>query len=361
MYDEKKGEHLFILYDQENELTRLLARGYRAFIDSHHLNDQQATFLNFTDDTPDSILCRLWALKAHDSVILIQSQQFRLNDYRIRLELFKRSIRSIEHVHLQIIAPEEYDPYVAALAFSPKEYGALAYTLKEVVDKADKIVVECQGGERCEYTPTADGESCMQPCKLNIGDYRFMGQVGGTYPIGEVFTEARSLSSVNGVLPIFGYPSLQKKLVMLEEPIHLHIVNGVLQFDLNASPPIIPLHATPDFIELLSIIQAGEGEIVIREFGMGLNRGMSRTRTVADIFAFERQHGLHISLGKKHNVFKVDGIKGKQTTFHIDVFVDVNTIACDGKNIFENNEWTVEINKNYRGEPLTNEQNEEKE
>lgn len=346
MYSASKGEHLFVLYDQNNELTRLLARAYRRFIDDHQLTAAQATFLNFHDDTPDAILARLWSLKAHDSVILIQSQQFRLSDYRIRLELFKRSIRSIEHVHLEIIAPAEYAPYVAALAFSPKEYGALAYTLKDIVDRAEEIVVESRDGSRCVYS------AGMQECKLNIGDYRHMAQVGGTYPIGEVFSESKQLAGVNGRMTLFGYPSLAKQLVLVDPPIRIEFREGVLQFDPTADPPILPEHATPEFLDLLGLIRSGEGEISLREFGMGLNRGMSRERTVADIFAFERQHGLHISLGKKHNVFKADGIKGKQTTFHIDVFVDCKTITCDGVKLFDNDEWTSERRFDFQGNPL---------
>jgi aminopeptidase len=185
-----------------------------------------------------------------------------------------------------------------------------------------------------------------------IGDYRNMPQVGGTYPIGEVFSESKHLKGVNGCMTIFGYPSLQKQLVLVDEPMRLEFKQGVLQFSPDSSPPILPLHSTPEFTELLHLIRSGEGEISLREFGMGLNRGMSRERTVADIFAFERQHGLHISLGKKHNVFKADGIKGKQTTFHIDVFVDVHRILVDGVAIFENNEWTSERRFDFQGNPL---------
>jgi hypothetical protein len=35
---------------------------------------------------------------------------------------------------------------------------------------------------------------------------------------------------------------------------------------------------------------------------------------------------VHISLGKKHNVYKSDAIKAKQIRFHIDVFIDVKSI-----------------------------------
>jgi hypothetical protein len=63
---------------------------------------------------------------------------------------------------------------------------------------------------------------------------------------------------------------------------------------------------------------------------------MGKSALVTDIFAFERQHGMHISLGKKHNVYKIGAIKAKQTRFHIDVktitILDDNTeLYGDGK------------------------------
>lgn len=36
---------------------------------------------------------------------------------------------------------------------------------------------------------------------------------------------------------------------------------------------------------------------------------MSKNKPVNDMTAFERQAGLHLSLGKKHNVFKKPGMK----------------------------------------------------
>jgi hypothetical protein len=98
-------------------------------------------FTNFNHHTADDILAHLATLKAHDCVILVQSQQFRLNEYRLRLELFKRSIKTIEHVHLNIINSEEYGNYVESLAFSPVRYRDLALRLKKKLDKCQHVLV----------------------------------------------------------------------------------------------------------------------------------------------------------------------------------------------------------------------------
>jgi hypothetical protein len=77
------------------------------------------------------------------------------------------------------------------------------------------------------------------------------------------------------------------------------------------------------------MVQTVEGEICVREFGLGLNRAMGRHRPVSDVTAFERQLGLHMSLGKKHTVYKKPEIAIKKSRFHIDLFIDVERIALD--------------------------------
>jgi len=131
------SERLYILYDEDVELTQIITAAYGDMINEH----SNIEFTNFNHHTPDDILAHLMTLKAHDCVILIQSQQFRLNEYRLRLELFKRNIKTIEHVHLNIIKPDEYQNYVESLAFSPVNYRDLALRIKAKVDKCQHILV----------------------------------------------------------------------------------------------------------------------------------------------------------------------------------------------------------------------------
>jgi hypothetical protein len=131
------SERLYILYDEDVELTQIITAAYGDMINEH----SNIEFTNFNHHTADDILGHLMTLKAHDCVILIQSQQFRLNEYRLRLELFKRNIKTIEHVHLNIIKPDEYQNYVESLAFSPVNYRDLALRIKAKVDKCQHILV----------------------------------------------------------------------------------------------------------------------------------------------------------------------------------------------------------------------------
>jgi hypothetical protein len=131
------SERLYILYDEDVELTQIITAAYGDMINEH----SNIEFTNFNHHTADDILAHLATLKAHDCVILVQSQQFRLNEYRLRLELFKRNIKTIEHVHLNIIKSDEYQNYIESLAFSPVNYRDLALRIKAKVDKCQHILV----------------------------------------------------------------------------------------------------------------------------------------------------------------------------------------------------------------------------
>lgn len=51
--------------------------------------------------------------------------------------------------------------------------------------------------------------------KLNLGDYTDMHNVGGTFPVGEVFTEPQDLTSVNGTAKSTAISSSNQKLMAL--------------------------------------------------------------------------------------------------------------------------------------------------
>jgi hypothetical protein len=74
---------------------------------------------------------------------------------------------------------------------------------------------------------------------------------------------------------------------------------------------------------------------------LGLNARIGKPPIlVNDLTAFERQQGLHLSLGKKHNVFKKPQIQGKLARFHIDMFVEYEQMEIDGKKRIEVNNQT---------------------
>ena len=122
--------------------------------------------------------------------------------------------------------------------------------------------------------------------KLNIGDYSQMLNIGGQFPIGEVFTEAQDLEAVNGRVRIFVFGDTSFSVNKLENPITLVVAKGRV---------IDALDSTAEFDKVLAAITQDEGEVWLRELGFGMNRAFSRERTVTDIGTYERMCGIHLS------------------------------------------------------------------
>jgi hypothetical protein len=69
---------------------------------------------------------------------------------------------------------------------------------------------------------------------------------------------------------------------------------------------------------------------------------MGRYKPVMDVTAFERQVGMHVSMGKKHTVYGKEGLSKRKTRFHIDLFVDLESITCDGTPVWEGDKFVLE-------------------
>lgn len=303
-----------VVFDERTPLSRHITDAYRAAV-------PEAAFLDFDAATPEAVLEEIGRLAASDLVVLIQSSNFQLAAFRFRIELFQRSIAVIEHVHLERSSDEaQMATYVDALAYDPAYYHGLGHALKERIDRASTIVVRC-AGTALTYT------GGMEPTKLNVGDYTGMKNVGGTFPIGEVFSEPKDLAGVNGEALLFAFAGIDH-LVQMHEPFKVRVEGGLL------TAPDAP----PEFAAVLDQIRTEE-EVLVREFGLGLNPAMGPHRTLSDITAFERQLGLHLSLGEKHGIYKKPGFNPKKTHYHIDVFVAAETIEIDGVPVYADGEF----------------------
>jgi hypothetical protein len=305
-----------VVVDLDSPLSRLLAEAYRAAL-------PQATFLVFGERSKEEIFVAFDGLAPGDLVVLVQSMSFRLDEFRIRIELFKRKLKVIEHVHLSRMAPDQEAAYVAGLAHDPNAYRPLGHALKTVLDSAKDVLVECAGTKLVYAT-------AMEPAKLNVGDYAGMENIGGTFPIGEVFTEAKDFAAVNGDALVFAYAK-EDYFVQLVEPFRVSVAQGLL------SAPEAPA----EFQAVLAKIQADEGDVLVREFGLGLNPAFGKARLVNDITAFERQRGVHLSLGAKHTVYSKPGVSKKQSRYHVDIFLDVTRVLADGKPIYQDGDFCV--------------------
>jgi len=308
-----------IVYDTRTDLNRALTEAYRRVV-------PDAQFIDFDSVTPDHVLAAFERLHAGDLVVLVQSTSFRLEAYRIRIELFKRGLKVIEHVHLSRMPGEQGLHYIAALAYDPAYYRGVGHALKARIDGARHGMVDSGNGERLVFA------SPFEAAKLNIGDYSGMHNIGGQFPLGEVFTEAQDLEAVNGRVRVFVFGDTKFLVNRPATPITMIVEKGRVTGVENS---------TPEFDQMLSIIREHEGEVWLRELGFGMNRAFSRECMVNDIGTYERMCGIHLSLGAKHGVYAKPQFKRKDARYHVDVFAVTEGVYLDGQQVYRDGAWAV--------------------
>ncbi len=306
-----------MVFDTQSALSRLLVEGYRVALPN-------AVFLDFDTTTPDEVRAAIDLLLPSDLVVLVQSTSFRLNEFRFRLELFNRKLKAIEHPHLGRMAENEYETYVDALAYDPQYYRVVGPALQRRINAASRVVVSCQGTELIYDTH-------FEPAKPNLGDYAEMKNIGGQFPIGEVFTEPVDFSGVNGKVKLFAFGDEDFRVIVPPTPVTVIIEKGIIVETENA---------TQEFLDVLAKIRAEEA-LWVRELGFGMNRAMTRSRLLADIGSYERMCGIHLSLGQKHTIYAKPGMPKRSSRYHVDVFVDVITVTIDGEIVFKDGSYCV--------------------
>jgi leucyl aminopeptidase (aminopeptidase T) len=308
-----------VIYDLDSPLSSLLTDAYRKALPN-------AMFINFHEMDKENILLQIEALEAGNFVALVQSRSFRLSDFRIRIELFKKHIKVAEHPHLARMSEEnEVNTYVNTLAYDKEYYHHMGHTLKALIEKASSAVI-CSGDEKLIYP------SSFEDAKLNIGDYREMKNVGGQFPIGEVFTELKELTALHGRTKIMAFGDINYKVNIPEHPITIVIENGKL---------VATENSTADFEAVLNLIREEEGLVWVRELGLGLNRALSKENFVSDMGTFERMCGIHLSLGAKHGIYAKEGMKRNSGRFHIDVMIDTKEFSIDEQVVFDGKQWIL--------------------
>lgn len=312
----KPSQAALVVSDTRCDLAVALATAYENCLPS-------AQFIDFDSASPTAILAAIDLLSSGDLVVLIQSTSFRLEAYRIRIELFKRSLKVIEHPHLSRMPGGEALHYIEALAYDPTYYRTVGHALKARIDSAQSGRLE-SGGESLIFAAP------FESAKLNIGDYRQMKNVGGQFPIGEVFTESQDLEAVNGRVRIFIFGDTSFAVNEPEIPITLEITRGRVSavFD-----------STPAFDQVLANIRADEGDIWVRELGFGMNRTFTRETKVSDIGTYERMCGIHLSLGAKHGLYNKPQIRRADARHHVDVFAVTEKVYLDDHLVYQNNAW----------------------
>jgi aminopeptidase len=312
------AQSALVVYDTRCALAAGLAEAYRRCL-------PDAVLIDFDVVAPELVLAAFARLQADDLVVLVQSTNFRLEAYRIRVELFKRGLKVIEHPHLLRMPGEQSLYYIDSLAYDPAYFRGVGNALKARIDKARSGVLD-SGGEQLVFG------SPFEAAKLNTGDYSEMKNVGGQFPIGEVFTEAQDLEAVNGRVRIAVFGDTAFRVNRPPQPITLVVERGRV---------IGAIDSTPDFDQVLANIRADEGEVWLRELGFGMNRAFTRERMVSDIGTYERMCGIHLSLGAKHGVYTKPGIRRAEARYHIDVFAVTESVRLDDVVVYRDGAWVV--------------------
>jgi aminopeptidase len=309
---DKVKEKALVIYDDDDGLTNILTEAYREALPDAH-------FVNFNKSNKEEILSLFSTLSPGDLVVLIQSTNFLLNEFRIRLHLFNNHLKVIEHMHLARNEESMWETYVNSLQYDKDWYPVVAPKIKKMLDEADKLVIS-SGGKELILT------GGLEPAMLNIGDYTGMANIGGTFPIGEVFTEGKIFEKLNGEVYIYAFADKDFN-VQMYEPFLITISEGKIVSVAENAPAL--------FKEILELVKMYERPI-IREIGFGLNKAISKEKPLSDITAFERVLGMHLSLGEKHSIYKKEGMTTNKTKFHIDIFPVVDLVLLDEKIVFKN-------------------------
>ena len=314
-----------VVFDTRCELANILTHAY-----SRCLPDAQ--LIDFDQHTPDAVLTVLSGLAASDLVVLVQSTNFRLEAFRIRVELFKRGLKVIEHPHLSRMVGAEVGYYIDALAYDPVYFRGVGEQLKAIIDQAQYGCLD-SGGDHFPDARLMIG-SAFESAKLNVGDYSGMQNVGGQFPIGEVFTEALDLEAVHGRVRIFAFGDTQYRVNRPAKPITLIVERGQV---------VATEDSTPQFDAVLTNIRADEQVVWLREIGFGLNRAFTKDRAVSDIGSYERMCGVHLSLGAKHGVYGKPNFKRGDGKYHIDVFAVTERVTLDEQVVYLDGAWRVGV------------------
>jgi hypothetical protein len=322
-YEISISSRVLIIYDTETTLAQELKKSFAKACEELANSYDCLDFKHFNLETFKEEL--EWNYKKGDIIILLQSTSFRVSKFRWRNELCSKGFKVLEMGQLRKIKENEIPTFINSLHNDKEHYFQVTNKIIPLLKKASTLTIISENGSIVNYTGKLD------EIYTNIGDLKHQSQFGSRYPIGEIVSEAKDLSTVSGVIEVYAYPNLQQETTFVE-PFTCSIKDG-----------LVISHTGPqEFEEIIQMIQTEhpEGKVYVRELGLGLNRGIKRFSRLGDPISYERQEGLHFSLGMKHGLYqkKLWPIYGKKfyQRYHIDVYVNVKEIYCDDTKIFEN-------------------------
>lgn len=328
-YELLSSAGFLIIYDLETPLSRILSEAYRALLPA-------ARAFDYYTKTQEEVLAEVEKCSEGDLVILIQSSSFRMSNFRWRLELFNRGLKVIEHAHFVNNWTGEEENYLDTLRYDGEYLQKTAEGLKVRLEQAKQVRVVSMDGAELIYTGP------FEEIKKNIGDFRAMKNKGCSFPVGEIFTEPDDISMLNGEVEIYAFADVKHNVVFPERNFRLKVVGGQINL-LEERVELEKSEWGKKLLEVFEMLQDEneDGVIWARELGLGLNRGISKTKRLHDISAYERVCGVHISLGLKHDIYRGKVPKNKAQRYHVDIFPDVSEVWIDEERVFGEGEYLI--------------------
>jgi len=322
-YKIEKNNKVIIVYDEKSILSSILKEASKLALKELKNDYEEIEF--FEEDSENIADLVFEKTKKEDIIILIQSTSFRVSKYRWRNELCFRGLKVVEFGHLHKVKEDEIMTFIKSLDCDFEHYVKITNKIIPLIEKSKKIKFISTDGSILKY------EKEMDKCLENIGQLWNQTNWTTRFPIGEIISEAKDLSTLNGEMLIYGYPKTDGQITVFTQPFKCKIENGF----------VISHEGPKEFEEIIEMIKKENEEnlVYVRELGLGLNRGIKRFDLISEPMAYERVEGLHFSLGMKHGMYqkKLWPKYGKNfyQRYHIDIFIDVKEIFIDGIKIFD--------------------------
>lgn len=317
-------ERKVLVYDQKSPLAKLISEAYLKNFE----NLENSETIKFEESKKEEIKKKLLSLKEWDTVVLVQSTNFRLDNFRIRLNLHNAGVGCLEHNHLAYCKEKDLDTYAEVISFQTPYFDALSFWLKEKSNKANSMIFEAKDWSILK------AEGGFEEMKQNTWNYEWKRR-WGTFPVWENFTEIKDFSKLNWELLIYAFPDPDLQMEFCK-PFRVKIEESFVTEVAKEAPE--------NFKKIIEKIKEGEsGKVILRELGFGLNPKLSKEKTLSDVNAFERIAGFHVSLGMKHNIYRFKFPNKIVQRFHIDIFPDIKRIKIDDAIVFEDEKYLFDF------------------
>lgn len=315
------GTQILLVYDTQCALASILMNAYKKAIDGYHHKT-----IDFNTVSEAFMVETFNALPLRSLVILVQSFSFRMTKHRLRADLFQKGHMVIEHARLSFNTDDQIENYIASLTYDTPYYVEMSGIIEKLLEENKPLRIE--SGNNLTLTIEPPFEKIIK----NTGDFSANSVASSGFPIGEVFTEAKNFTGMNGSVVVFGFPTEEHK-TYFAEPFTVTIEHGF----------VVHHNGPAKFEEMLNLIRSEDSQarIHVREIGFGLNRGLGFHSRISEPTSFERFCGMHFSLGLKHDMYRKKMDKKILQKFHIDIFCKIDRVFVGDVKVFENGTYCI--------------------